>query len=152
MVDLGAATHRFITAKTGREELRQDCRSLSAACSKLCATRGAGLEPVGWQTTPCPGPAGSRRGPEPDPFWGHGAVLGTKEPEPPTLIRPIGCRDQTSLTAHCLYHAVKKFDFPDPSLPFVLDLVPQHSILPPQVFDMGLEAKNFSPGIYSRWR
>jgi hypothetical protein len=78
-------------------------------------------------------------------------VLGTNEPKLPTLIRPIGCRDQASLTAHCLYHAVKKFDFPDPRLPFVLDLVPQHSILPPQVFDMGLEAKNFSIGIYSGW-
>jgi hypothetical protein len=60
--------------------------------------------------------------------------------------------DQTSPSAHRLYHAVKEFDLPDFSLPFMLDLFPQHSIFPPQVFDMGLEPNNLGIGTYSGWR
>jgi hypothetical protein len=48
--------------------------------------------------------------------------------------------------------AGKEFDLPDFSLPFMLDLFPQHSIFPPQVFDMGLEPNNLGIGTYSGWR
>ena len=44
------------------------------------------------------------------------------------------------LTAHSLDHAVEKFDFSDPGLPLMPDLVPQHAILAPEILNMGLEA------------
>jgi hypothetical protein len=53
----------------------------------------------------------------------------------------------SDLTVHSLDHAIEEFDFPNPGLTLMPDLVPQHAILPPKVLDMGLEAGD--PGIGS---
>jgi hypothetical protein len=45
-----------------------------------------------------------------------------------------------NLTAQPLDHAVEEFDFPDPGLTLVPDLVPQHAVLAPQVLDVGTKA------------
>ena len=55
------------------------------------------------------------------------------------------------LTAHSLDQAVKKFDFPDPGLALVSDLVPQHAVLAPEIFNMGLEASDLGIGSCGLW-
>ena len=55
------------------------------------------------------------------------------------------------LTAHSLDHAVEEFDFPDPGLTLMPDLVPQHAVLAPEIFNMGLEAGDLGISTCGWW-
>jgi hypothetical protein len=48
--------------------------------------------------------------------------------------------------AHSLDQAVEEFDFADPGLSLMPDLVPQHAVLAPEILNMGLEAGDLGTG------
>ena len=56
-----------------------------------------------------------------------------------------------ALTLHSLDHTVEEFDFPDPGLTLMPDLVPQHAVLAPEILNMSLKAGDLGISTWDGW-